>query len=239
MDNTSSGFSSFTAAALNKYNQKPEWAISGADETNTLKASGTYELPIGPGKAHFNNRGITGQLLGGWQISWILDYEGGQPLCGCNNGQIQENGDPYPGKSTSGPNVTLRPDRVSSVPISTASYSRAKAYFTGKATVAQMFNPGGFALTPSQYVLGNAIRNYSELRGPALYNENANIRKRFYFGERFTGILQVDYFNLFNRTQFETPDPNASDGTFGQVISQGAQNSPSNRQGQVGFRIEF
>ncbi len=36
-DNTSSGFSSFTAAALNKYNQKPEWAVSGADETNTFE----------------------------------------------------------------------------------------------------------------------------------------------------------------------------------------------------------
>ena len=67
-DNTSSGFSSFTAAALNKYNQRPEWAVSGADETNTFKASGLYELPIGPGKTYFNNRKFTGQLLGGWQI---------------------------------------------------------------------------------------------------------------------------------------------------------------------------
>ncbi len=74
--------------------------------------SGTYELPIGPGKKYFTNKGVTGQVLGGWQVGWILDYEGGQPLCGCNNGQIMENGNPYPGKSTSGPNVTLRPDRV-------------------------------------------------------------------------------------------------------------------------------
>jgi hypothetical protein len=235
MDNTSSGFSSFTAAALNKYNQRPEWAVSTADESNTFKASGTYELPIGPGKPYFSNRKLTGQLLGGWQVGWILDYESGVPI-----NQIQENGDPYPGKSTSGPNVTLRPDRNPSVGLSTASYSRAKAYFTGKASVAQIFNPAGFTLTPSQYVLGNAIRNYSQLRGPGLYNETANVRKRFYFGERVTGILQVDYFNLFNRTQFQAPDPNANNGTFGQVISQGDQgNKPANRQGQVSFRIEF
>ena len=37
---------------------------------------------------------------------------------------------------------------------------------------------------------------------PANYNENANVRKHFFFGERFQGILQVDYFNLFNRTMF-------------------------------------
>jgi hypothetical protein len=239
-DNTSSGFSSFTAAALNKYNQRPEWAVSGADETNTLKVSGTYELPIGPGKAYLNNKGITGQLVGGWQVGWILDYEGGQPLCSCNNGQIQENGDPYPGKSTSGPNVTLRPNRVSNVGLSTASYSRADAYFSGKISAAQMFNPKGFAPTPSIYVLGNATRNYSELRGPANYNEDANVQKHFHFGERFQGVLQVDYFNLFNRTVFFPPDANIDNGTFGQVIAQGANNSgPHNRQGQVQFRLEF
>jgi Carboxypeptidase regulatory-like domain len=239
-DNTSSGFSSFTAAALNKYNQKPEWAISGADEPQTLKASGTYELPIGPGKTYFNNRGVTGQLLGGWQIAWILSYEAGQPLCGCNQGAIQENGDPYPGKSTSGPNVVLRPNRNPGVGLSTASYGKAKDYFTGKTGPAQIFNPAGFSLTSSQYVLGNAIRNYSELRGPGLYNESANVRKKFFFGERFTGILQVDYFNLFNRTQFYPPDANASDGTFGQIFKQGDQgNKPANRQGEVSFRIEF
>jgi hypothetical protein len=102
-----------------------------------------------------------------------------------------------------------------------------------------MFNPKGFTPTPSQYVLGNAQRNYSELRGPALYNENANVRKHFYFGERFQGILQVDYFNLFNRTQFYTPDPNISNSTFSQVIQKSAQNTPSNRQGQIQFRLEF
>jgi hypothetical protein len=242
-DNTSSGFGSFTAAALNKYNQKPEWTISGADETNTFKMSGTYELPIGPGKKYFTNKGVTGQILGGWQVGWILDYEGGQPLCSCNNGQIMENGNPYPGQSTSGPNVTLRPDRVPGVKLSTASYKKVRDQFVGKGT-AQVFNPNGFALTPTQYVLGNATRNYTELRGPANYNENANVRKHFYFGERFQGILQVDYFNLFNRTIFYPPDANKSDGTFGQVTQQGAYNSnfgsnQNNRQGQVSFRLEF
>jgi hypothetical protein len=235
MDNTSSGFSSFTAAALNKYNQRPEWAISGSNETNTFKMNGTYELPIGPGKAHFNNHGLTGQLLGGWQVGWILDYEAGAPL-----NQIQENGDPYPGRSISGPNVTLRPDRNSSVGLSTASYTRATNYFVGKANSAQIFNPAAFTPTPSQYVLGNAIRNYGSAKSAALYNEDANVRKHFYLGERFQLLVQVDYFNLFNRTQFNSPDLNIDDGTFGQVISQGTPgNIPANRQGQVMIRLEF
>ena len=199
MDNTNSGFSSFANGGLNKYNQRPEWAVSNNDEPNTLKASGTYELPIGPGKTYFNNRGLTGQLLGGWQAGWILDYEAGTA-----NGAA-ENGTPFP-------NGFNRPNRASGA-ITTASYNRAKDHFVGKAGVAQIWNPTAFAATPTQYVLGNSIRQYAGLRNPAFYNENLNVRKRFQFTERFRGILQVDYFNAFNRTQF--------------------QNSPKNRQGEV------
>jgi hypothetical protein len=225
-DNTSSGFSSFTAGGINKYNQKPEWAVSNSDEPQTLKVSGTYELPIGPGKQYLNNH-TTGNILGGWQVGWILDYEAGTAF------GVNENGSPFP-------NGFNRPDRNPSVGLSTASYSRARDYFMGKITAAQMFNPAAFTPTSTQYVIGNSIRNYSQLRGSPIYNENLNARKKFFMGERLTGILSVDYFNAFNRTQFNGPDTNANDGTFGQVISQGTPgNYPANRQGQVTFRLEF
>ncbi len=223
-DNTSSGFSSFTSGGINKYNQGVEWAISNSDQPNVVKVSGTYELPIGPGKALFNNKGVTGQVFGGWQMGWILDYEAGTA-----NG-VYENGSPFP-------NGFNRPNRNHSVSISTASYNRERDYFLGKIGVAQMFNPAAFSVTPSQYVIGDAQRNYPGLRNPAFYNEDLNARKRFYFGAGIVGILQIDYFNVFNRTIFNGPDNNASDGTFGQAIYQGQNNST--RQGQAGFRIEF
>jgi len=229
MDNTSSGFSSFTAGGINKFNQKPEWTVSSSNEAQTFKASGTYELPIGPGKKFLNNH-TTGNVLGGWQVGWILDYEAGTPLGNCNGSSVCENGTPFP-------NGFNRPDRNPSVGLSTASYSKARDYFTGKSTVAQMFNPAGFTPTSTQYVLGNAKRIYGQLRNPPLYNESLNARKHFYLGERFQAILTVDYFNAFNRTQFNGPDGNISDGTFGQVKDQGSQ--ISNRQGQVSFRLEF
>jgi hypothetical protein len=227
-DNTSSGFSSFANGGLNKYNQRVEWAVSSNSPPSTLKLSGTYELPIGPGKKFFDNKGVTGQIVGGWQVGWILDYEAGVPF------GVTENGTPFP-------NGFNRPNRVSSVKLKTASYSKVSDQFSGKIAAAQIFDGGGFAATPSQYVLGDAQRNYNELRDPANYNENVNVRKHFYFGERFQGILQVDYFNVLNRTIFQNPDTNQSDGTFGQVTGQGgdSQIGPNNRQGQVQFRLEF
>ena len=222
LDNNGSGFSSFAAGALNRYNQEPEYVVSGADEPQTLKVSGTYELPIGPKKQFFNNQGVTGQVLGGWQVSWLLDYEAGTPL------SVGENGSPYP-------NGFNRPNRVQSVPLKTASYNSVKNLFLGKATVAQIFNPAAFAQTPTQYSLGDALRNYGELRNPNSYNDNVSARKKFSFGDRFTGILQVDYFNVLNRTYFSGPNTNISNGAFGQVTNTGS----GQRKGQAQFRLEF
>jgi len=81
------------------------------------------------------------------------------------------------------------------------------------------------------------------LRNPGIANESINARKHFYIGERVQAILQVDYFNAFNRTIFNGPDNNASDGTFAETNSEGtnngAFNGTSNRQGQVQLRIQF
>ena len=101
-----------------------------------------------------------------------------------------------------------------------------------------MFNPAGFTTTSSQYVLGNAQRIYSGLRNAPFLSENLNARKHFYVGEKVEAILTVDYFNAFNRTQFNgQPDGNASDGSFTQDNSQGS--GISNRQGQVKLQVQF
>jgi hypothetical protein len=223
-NNTSSGFTSFISNSLNKYNQSLEWAPTSGAPPQSFKLSGTYELPIGPGKAHFNNHGVTGQVLGGWQIGWIAKYYSGTPT-----GVSENLSFPYP-------NGANRPDRNSSVKLGTASYSRERDYFVGKTTSAQIFDPNAFTQT-APYTLGNAKRNYSEIKNPAFYNEDLNLRKKFFFGEHLRGVLQVDYFNAFNRTLFNGPDTNKSDGTFGQAVSEGQNNS--NRQGQVQFRLEF
>ena len=227
VSNADSGFSSFANGGINKYNQKPEYVVSNADEPQTLKISGTYELPIGPKKKFFSNHGVTGQILGGWQVGWILDYEAGTPF------GVGENGSPFP-------NGFNRPDRNSSVSLKTASYNRVRDYFTkqgGTGPGPSIFNPAAFTTTSSQYVIGNALRNYGALRGSPSYQENVNARKHFYLGERFQAILTVDYFNALNRTKFGGPDTNASDGSFSQDTSTGS--GYNNRQGQVKFEVTF
>jgi hypothetical protein len=229
LSNADSGFSSFANGGINKYNQKPEYVVSNADEPQTFKFSGTYELPIGPKKKFFNNHGVTGQIIGGWQIGWITDYEDGGPF------GVGENGySPFP-------NGFDRPDRNSSVPLHTASYNKLKDYYLNGATGngAQFFDPTAFTKTPTQYVIGDALRNYGALRGVKYLNENLNARKHFYIGERFQAVLQVDYFNAFNRTQFTAGvNTDATSGNFGQ-FNTGNGNGQINRQGQVKLDVTF
>jgi hypothetical protein len=222
MDNTSSGFSSFANGGINKFNQKPEWAVSSSDEPETLKISGTYQLPIGPHKKYLTHGGIAGELAGGWQVGWITSYQAGTAF------GVGQNGAPFP-------NGFNRPTLVSGAKLKTASYNNARDQFITK-VVKPIFDPKAFVETP-QFVLSDLKRNFSELRQPANYNEAVNVSKKFQFGERFAGVLQVDYFNVLNRTRFNGPDTNLNDDTFGQVTSQNSQ--ISNRQGQAQFRLEF
>ncbi|MFC5862323.1 carboxypeptidase regulatory-like domain-containing protein [Acidicapsa dinghuensis] len=226
MANANSGFSSFANGGINKYNQGVEYTIDNNDETNTVKISGTYELPIGPGKKFVNNHKL-GNVVGGWQVGWVLDYESGTPF------GVGESGTPFP-------NGFNRPNRNPGVGVQIASYDRVRDYFTkqgGQGTGPSMFNSAAFSTTATQYVIGNAVRNYSGLRGAPLRQEAFNARKHFYIGEKVQAILQVDYFNAFNRTQFGGPDTNASDGTFTQDTSTGS--GLSNRQGQVKLELQF
>ena len=67
--------------ALNRFNQNAEWAVSSADQTHLLSISGVYELPFGQGRAFFGNHGfVSRQLIGGWQVSGVFQYESGTPF---------------------------------------------------------------------------------------------------------------------------------------------------------------
>jgi hypothetical protein len=225
--------SGFAANGLDKYRQRQEWGVSANDQKYNTKLSGTYELPIGRGKKWLNGHRIVSNLIGGLQVGAILDYESGTPY------SVSQTSNPGQ------PNGFNRPDRVSSVHLSTYSYGRIKNHFLNPTTPAPlMFNPAAFAATGSDFVLGNAQREYSSLRGNPYRNENLNASKRFSLGDNVKILLQVDFFNAFNRALLSSSpntsvntsasDPNPS---FGYVTG-GSQTNP-NRQGQGTLRIEF
>jgi hypothetical protein len=164
-------------------------------------------------------------LVGGWQISAILNYAAGFAF------GAQNNFNPLLVNSFD------RPDIVQSVSLKTFSYGRSKSFFTGK-TAAQpvQFTTNAFSNT-GPWELGSSKRAYAALRTPPLRMENFDVIKSFNIGEHVKATLRLDYFNAFNRTQLQAPDNNSLDSTFGQITNLSSQ--ISNRQGQGTFRLEF
>jgi hypothetical protein len=226
MSNTDSGFSSFNFGAENGFNQKSEWSIAGNDQTHILNMAGVYELPIGPGKQFLNHGGtLMKNVLGGWQLSGVFTYQSGTPIT------IFANEDPFL-------NGFNRANYNSSVPLNV----NWNNYYKGL----PVFNLSAFS--DPGFRQGNEPRNLSGLRNPFFGNESMALAKKFFFGERVTGELRMEYANIFNRMRVCGVDNNVNDGgNFGLVnpstvngvlLSAPCQgNTP--RQGQVFIKLSF
>ena len=224
MGNSDHGFTLFTPNALNKFNQRAEWAVSSSDQPHVIALSGVYELPFGAGKPFLSagNGFFAKELIGGWQVSGIFQYAAGTPF------GIGASGDPL----LTGGN---RANVVPGAPI----HLNYKNYYSKT----PVFNTAAFQ-DPGKAAVGDAARNQSDLRNPFNSNENVALAKKFQFGEGVQAELRMEYFNILNRMQVCGPsDTNVSDsrslngGNFGYVYGACQGNTP--RQGQAYFRVSF
>jgi hypothetical protein len=225
MSNADEGFSINTPTALNKFNQHAEWAVSTADQPHLLVLSGVYELPFGSGKPYSTgHRFLDKQVIGGWQMSGVFQYQSGTPF----------------GISASGSPLATGGNRANVVP-GAALHLNYKNYYKGL----PVYNTAAFA-DPGRVAVGDAARNESGLRNPFQSVENVALAKRFQFGESVQAELRMEYFNVLNRMQVCGPtDSNVSDlrtsanpnANFGYVVGPCQGNNP--RQGQAYFRISF
>ena len=223
--------------AQNPQDQKAEWSISSLNQKWNIKNMFTYALPIGAGQRFLNRKGLADEILGGWQVSGIMNYSTGNPLGvyeDTNNVVLStnSNGDAQP-----------RPNIVPGQARKTYSYNRTRDFFVGKAGPTQpvQFNVNAFS-EASQFTFGTAARNYIGITAPPNLMEDFDAMKTFHLGERVNLIVRVDYFNAFNRTQFGSKQPpvdnDYDDGSsFGTV--QGTSSNIINRQGQATIRLAF
>ncbi len=230
MSNSDYGIASITNAPVNTYDQALEWAPSSEDQKYMVKVDSTYALPIGIGQKYLHSNNLLDKIVGGWQVAGIMNYAGGLPSV------LLENNNVLLGTSSSGEGIN-RPDFVPGVKRKTFNYNLSREYFVGQlATQPVQFTTNAF--TPScQYCLGDTKRTYASIRTPPLRIEDFDAMKYFHITDGVVLTLRVDYFNAFNRTRLQSPDPNISDSTFGMITNQSSQ--ISNRQGQATFRIEF
>jgi hypothetical protein len=217
--------------------RKLDWALSGLNLNNSFIASVIYDLPFGKGK-HFGSgwSGPANTLLGNWQLTVIEKITSGFPIFvvdSANNsdvGFLNNNG-----SALTRPDQVGDPNKAGPVSANPLCAAPAKVH-----TVANWFNPCAFA-APAAGELGNASR--TPLSGPDFVNTDFSVIKQFALPWENMGLnFRAEFFNLFNHTQFATP--NAAGGLFVPDFNAsafGAINSTVNnpRLVQFGLKLTF
>jgi hypothetical protein len=195
----------------NEFDPEPTWYGSNNGRPRRLTLSGIYEFPFGKGR-RFLTTGVAGRLIGGWQTSWTYQYQPGGLLNFATN-------DFYSGDI----------NRMS------------EALKNSKQSLAQWFNTGaGFERNSANGPAGYQIRMFPQfidgVRGDKQSVINANIRRDFRIQEKATFQIRLDALNVQNRSQFNDPDTNPFNSTFGQITS---QTGSTNRFFDIQARVQF
>ena len=228
LSNTDSGFSTFNFKGLDPGNPNAEWSVGNNDQTHVLTMAGAYELPFGPGRKYLSHggRGMK-NLVGGWELSMVDWYESGSPLqifSGCSG-------------------------TFNCTPLAYTARNRAEVMpgpfglnwnntYKGTAVI----NTSKF-MFPGAWTIGNAAPLYNSLRNPGFYDEDVSLKKKFFFNEKLSGEISMEYFDVFNRMQVgNCMDNGAGDANFG-LQNGGQANVPCQgntpRQGQAKFQLFF
>jgi hypothetical protein len=185
---------------LNPINANATRGLSLLDAKNRFVFSPVWQLPI-PKK-----EGFTGKVVNGWQVSAIITYQSGFPI------RVQDENDS---------------ELQSSIFFESTNtpYSTAPTQFVNPKTTPgnYWFNPGTFCDpttgSPCPQQLGTFGNTPHALCcGPALNNTDLVIAKLTPIGEKLNTEFRAEFYNAWNHTQFENPDGDFSDSTFGQIL---------------------
>lgn len=194
------------------------------DINQILSANGIYELPFGQGKTFLNTGWLKNAVVGGWKVAGIVSlHTGAWTTLGGNQGMaFFMNGLP---------DVT-GPVNNKSLHSGLGRHQRLGPYFnTQNVTgVTGVSANGGVPSTTG--VQGNSPVH--SLMNPGSENFDLSGYKSWKYGERYNLTLRGDFFNAFNRVNFNAVDSSISDTTFGNVTSAGAA-----REIQLSLRLAF
>lgn len=199
----------------NSHNLNAEWANSSFDIRHRLVMAAVIDLPR-------ENRWTRNT-----QFQQILTMQSGQPFTPILTFDNSNTGNTGGSAGSDRPNMVGNPNAGgcpnpnggSAIPVGSPDC---------------WFNTSAFAI-PSQNTFGNAGRNI--LRGPGFASYDLSLQRSFNLWEGKKLSFQAQAFNLFNRTNFDLPQPavNFAPGSlFGKILS-----AKPARQLQMALRFSF
>ncbi len=214
-----------STASTDTYNPRLDYGPSALNTPNIFIANYVYQLPF-----FSEQHGITGHVLGGWEVSGITSVESGESTTvtqavdpfACVSSTTTPNGcvaGTYPGGlgiSTPNTDIAPRADQIAPVQL------------TKKLN--QWFTTSSFTQATGHF---GTARNGIFL-GPGFQNWDLGAIKNLQITERFRFQLRGEFFNAFNHTNFSGVDTGLNDASFGQVTS-----THLPRRIQIGAKLYF
>ena len=154
---------------------------------------------------------VVGGVLGGWQLSSVVNFRSGEPL---------------------------RITQASGIANSRPDYNGGNQIFDDWRDTLQYLDRNAYTLVETSPTTRATVRpgnqNSSQVRGPGRRRVDLTIAKAFTL--RGSTQLQVRFesFNVFNWRQLSNPNTTVTAPTFGQITS-----VASTRTGQIGLRLTF
>jgi Carboxypeptidase regulatory-like domain len=204
------------AFVANPLHPKYDYGRASFDVRHAAVINATYDLPFGSSDAAHGRQWI-GRLIGNWQLSGIETVQSGLPFTPQLSYNPSNDGD-----TRNSVRPSLNPN------------------FTGRVIQGgpnAYFNPGAF-LQPLPGTYGNAGRNI--LQGPALVETDLSLTKRFSFSERWNVQFRSEFFNVFNHTNFNVPNPVVfASATGGPSPTAGVITATSTTSRQIQFGLKL
>ncbi|PYX30639.1 MAG: hypothetical protein DMG77_09090 [Acidobacteria bacterium] len=214
IDNTNSEINWLEAASpswgdSNAYNLRGERSLDGFDVPQRLVLGSIMDLPFGHGKRFASSvDGVADKLISGWGINTIITFQRGFPIIigGCP-GALSNSGIPNVG--------CARPTRTALSHLTSGSKQQKLAHW---------FDPSVFTNgDPTDFGYGNDSRTEPNIRSDGIKNFDFAVFKNTKFGPdgRIGLEFRAEFFNLFNRVQFNPPNTSCcGSSSFGQVTGQ-------------------
>jgi len=204
------------AFVANPLRPKADYGRASFDVRHSAVINATYDLPFGRADPS-NDHLWVNRLIANWQLSAIQTIQSGLPFTPqlsynpSNDGDTRNPVRPSWNPSFSGPVIQGGPN--------------------------QYFNAGAF-IQPLPGTYGNAGRNI--LQSPALVETDLSLTKVFSFADRLKLQFRSEFFNIFNHTNFNAPNPVVyASATGGPSPTAGVISSTTttSRQVQLGLKL--
>jgi hypothetical protein len=221
-----------TGTPQNVYNIAADRGVGAYDQPFNNTTSFVWELPFGKGRARLASLPYAvDALLGGWALTGINTMTSGQAVnFRYAPAPVTANLPSFIG------GVALRPNLVGN-PLLPG----------GDRTIDRWFNTEAVRLPTQDQPFGNAGRNIG--RGPSFYQFDLGLQKAFglpVINESSRLEFRAEFFNLLNKTNFGSPNSNASgivyraDGTLQTAGGFGTiRSTASARQIQFALKLSF